>query len=114
MNYDKFIKMSKFKILYITCKNNKEAKQIAKSLVKKKLIACANMFPNISSIYMWKKEIYSSSETVLVAKTIKSKIKNIIRLVKKNHSYECPCIVFADIKNGNKDFLNWITKSVKS
>jgi len=100
--------------MYITCKNNKEAKQIAKNLVKKKLVACANLFPNISSIYRWKKKIISSRETVLVAKTINSKIKNIIQLVKKNHSYACPCIVFADIKNGNKDFLNWISKSVKS
>jgi uncharacterized protein involved in tolerance to divalent cations len=33
--------------------------------------------------------------------------------VKEKHSYDCPGIVFIDIKNGNKDFLNWIKNSLK-
>ena len=32
--------------------------------------------------------------------------------VKKLHSYEVPCVIFFDIKNGNTDFLKWIIKSV--
>ncbi len=32
--------------------------------------------------------------------------------VKKIHSYEIPCIIFFDVKNGNNKFLKWIIKSV--
>ena len=38
--------------------------------------------------------------------------KEIIREVKKLHSYSVPCVIFFDIKNGNKDFLKWIKQSV--
>ena len=36
----------------------------------------------------------------------------IIHAVKSIHSYAVPCIIFFDIKNGNKDFLKWIKRSV--
>ena len=38
--------------------------------------------------------------------------KKIIYEVKKLHSYSVPCVIFFDIKNGNKDFLKWIKQSV--
>jgi periplasmic divalent cation tolerance protein len=44
---------------------------------------------------------------------VKKNINKIIVHVKKISSYECPCIVFVDIKNGNKDFLSWIKSSTK-
>ena len=40
-------------------------------------------------------------------------MNKIITHVKKISSYECPCIVFVDINNGNKDFLSWIKSSTK-
>jgi len=40
----------------LLAENKDEAKNIAKELIKKKLVACANMFP-IESIYEWKEEL---------------------------------------------------------
>ncbi|NBQ00321.1 MAG: divalent-cation tolerance protein CutA, partial [Proteobacteria bacterium] len=57
--------------------------------------------------------INSVKESILIGKTIKKNINKIITHAKKISSYECPCIVFADIKNGNKDFLRWIKNSTK-
>ena len=41
-------------LIYITCSKVDEAKNISRNLLEKELIACANIFPNIESIYMAK------------------------------------------------------------
>ncbi len=106
--------MSDYKLFYMTCKNKVEANKIAYALVKKDLVACANIIPNIKSYFKWNnKKVNIIKESVLIGKTVKKNISKIILYVKKISSYDCPCVVFVDIKNGNKDFLSWIKSSTK-
>ena len=106
--------MSDYKLFYMTCKNKVEANKIAYALVKKDLVACANIIPNIKSYFKWNnKKINALKESILIGKTVKKNINKIILYVKKISSYDCPCIVFVDIENGNKDFLSWIKSSTK-
>ena len=106
--------MSDYKLFYMTCKNNIEANKIAYDLVKKDLVACANIIPSVKSYFKWdKKKINITKENILIGKTVKKNMNKIIVHIKKISSYDCPCIVFVDIKNGNKDFLSWIKSSTK-
>ena len=105
--------MSNIKLGYITCKNTKEARTIAATLLDKKLIACGNIIPKIDSIFKWKNKVVKSSESILLVKTNKTKIKKIISAVCKIHSYEDPCVIFLDLPNGNKTFMNWINQCLK-
>lgn len=106
--------MSDYKLFYMTCKNKVEANKIAYALVKKDLVACANIIPNIKSYFKWNnKKVNIIKESVLIGKTVKKNINKIILYVKKISSYDCPCVVFVDINNGNKDFLSWIKSSTK-
>ena len=98
---------------YITAKNKSEAKKIATILVKKKLVACANIFNNIQSFFLWKNKVNNSNEVVIMGKTLKKNQLKVISEVKKMHSYDIPCIVFSKITSGNKEFLKWINKSIK-
>ena len=98
---------------YITCANIKEAKKISSVLVRKKLIACANIFNNIQSVFSWKKKVNFSKEVVIMGKTKKKRQTKIISEVKKIHSYDMPCIVFSKILSGNKEFLKWISNSTR-
>ncbi len=104
--------MKGIKFFYITCEKKKEARVISETLVERKLIACANIIDNVESIFSWNKKINRSKEALIVGKTMSKNVQKIIRLVKKIHSYENPCVIFFDIKNGNVDFLKWIVKSV--
>ena len=106
--------MSDYKLFYMTCKNKVEANKIAYALVKKDLVACANIIPNIKSYFKWNnKKINALKEIILIGKTVKKNINKITLYVKKISSYDCPCIVFVDIENGNKEFLSWIKTSTK-
>ena len=104
--------MKNIKFFYITTTNKKEAEQIAKKLLDKKLIACANVISNVRSYFVWKNKVQNSKEIIICGKTTSKNQKKIIQAVKSLHSYSVPCVIFLDITNGNKDFLKWIKQSV--
>ena len=104
--------MKNIKFFYITAPNKKEAGRIAKKLLDKRLIACANVINKVDSYFVWKNKIQNSKEIIICGKTTSKNQKKIIKVVKSIHSYSVPCIIFFDIKNGNKDFLKWIEQSV--
>jgi len=93
-------------LAYIICKNSSEAENIAMHLLKKRLIACANMFP-VKSMYWWNSRIAKENEVVLLAKTSKSRFYKLENEVKKIHSYEIPCIMLIDAK-ANKEYEKWM------
>ena len=104
--------MKGIKFFYITCPKKKEAQKIATFLVKKKLVACANIINNVESVFSWKSKVVKAKEILVIGKTMNKNVQKIIKSVMHLHSYEVPCVIFFDIKNGNTDFLKWIIKSV--
>ncbi len=98
-------------LAYITCKDRKEAIKISKHLLKKRIIACSNMFP-IDSLYWWKNKIVNDKEFVMIAKTTEKNFNILKKEVKKMHSYEIPAIL--KIKaDANKEYLKWANKEIK-
>ncbi|MGB9743211.1 MAG: divalent-cation tolerance protein CutA [Minisyncoccales bacterium] len=102
----------KFRIIYITFPTIREAKKIAKILIKEKLVACCNILP-INSIYKWRGRIVEEKEVVMLVKTKAELVGKIIKRIKKLHSFEIPCIISLEIKEGNSEFLSWLSKIVK-
>ncbi len=98
------------KLVYITSKKP-EAEKIAETLLKERLIACANMFP-VNSCYRWKGRLEKSKEIAIVAKTRDANVQKIIKRVKELHSYEMPCIIALDIE-GDRDFLKWVEEETR-
>jgi len=97
---------------FVACKNGKEAEKIAIALLKKRLVACANIVPKISSLYWWKGKIVQEEEALLLLKTLKKNQKKIIQEIKKIHSYSIPCIEFMGVKT-NKECEKWLWREIK-
>ena len=89
----------------------REAKTIAKSLLKAKLIACANIV-KADSLYQWKGRVVRSGEALLLMKSTSKNFTAIEKAVKKMSSYECPCVLALQIENGSKGYLDWLKGSV--
>jgi len=98
-------------LAYITCKDHKEAKRISVQLLRKRLIACANIFP-IGSIYWWKGKIVNDNENVVIAKTNNKNFSKVVKEVKKIHSYAIPCILKIGA-TANKDYGQWANKEIR-
>ncbi|MFQ5887543.1 MAG: divalent-cation tolerance protein CutA [Candidatus Hydrothermarchaeales archaeon] len=99
--------------VYITTPDKEEAEKIGETIVGERLAACANIIPNMSSIYWWKDEMEKSDETVLLLKTKEENTEAIVRRVKELHSYENPCIVALPILKGSREYLEWIKEETK-
>ena len=97
-----------YRFLYITAGSTDEATRLARALVEERLVACANVFPGVTSLYWWEGAVQEGSEAVLVAKTGEERVEAVIARVKALHSYSCPCVVALPILGGNPDYLAWI------
>ena len=102
----------KISIVQTTCSSKKEAKKIAKILIKEKLAACVQI-SKVKSIYMWDNKLCVDKERLLVIKTKKECFKKIKRKIKENHSYDLPEIIEIKIKNASKEYLQFIGENTK-
>jgi periplasmic divalent cation tolerance protein len=100
-----------FIFVYVTNPNKKEASRIALHLLKKRLIACANIFP-IDSAYWWKDKIEKTKEYVLIVKTKEENWEKVKTEIKKVHPYTVPCITKINVE-ANKEYENWLKNNVR-
>lgn len=100
-------------MIFVTCPSKKVANTVVDALLKKKLIACANVLPGVKSKYWWKGKIESSAEVLIIMKT-KSKLFDAAQKeIKALHPYDVPEIVCVKVDKGSKDYLKWIKDVTK-
>ncbi len=100
-------------VILVTAKDKTEAQKIARGLLAKKLIACANILDGVQSLFWWEGKIDDANETLLVLKSRSEHLKEVTAAVKELHSYQVPEVIALSILGGNQDYLNWIKESVK-
>jgi periplasmic divalent cation tolerance protein len=101
----------KFCQVLISATSKKEANKISDALTKKRLIA-GSLIIKGPSRYWWKGKIVEKEYFNISAFSMLKNKEKIISEVEKIHTDECPIIVFIQI-DGNKEFLEWIEKSVQ-
>lgn len=95
-------------LMYVTVGNKEEARNIGRTLLEERLVACVNLIDRMESMYWWEGKIQEDTEVVLIAKTTAQRIAQVVEKIKAIHSYEVPCIVSLPITAGNDAFLSWI------
>jgi len=95
-------------VIFVTTASEAEATKLAELLLEQRLIACANILSGIHSIFHWENKICKETEFLLILKTTKSKIEQIISQVQSHHSYDVPEIIALPIIEGAQNYLNWI------
>ncbi len=98
-------------VVFITASGMKEARVLARTLVREKHVACVNLIPKIESIYWWKGKVETTGESLLILKTTRSNMKGLVRRVKQLHSYSVPEVIALPIAAGNPEYLSWVAKS---
>jgi len=103
---------AKFVAVLVACSSGREARAVVDSLLKKRLIACANILGGVESKFWWKGKIDSSKESLVILKTAARHFGAVEKEVKRLHSYEVPEIIALPIAAGNKAYLGWMEKEV--
>lgn len=95
-------------VIISTASDEKEAILISETLVNEKLAACVNRISGVQSVYIWKGQLCDEQEWLLMIKSKKSCLDQVIMRIKSLHTYEVPEIIALPIMGGSEDYLNWM------
>jgi periplasmic divalent cation tolerance protein len=95
-------------LVLVTTSSRREAVKIAQAVVRKKLAACGNVVPLVTSIFRWKGKIEKSREALLIMKTSGRRYAALEKAVRSMHSYEVPEIIALAVKQGLHPYLEWV------
>jgi periplasmic divalent cation tolerance protein len=99
-------------LVFTTAGSEKNAKNIAETLVQLRLAACVNVLPKLTSIYRWEEKIETAEEWLLIIKTTRNNFIAVRDAIKELHTYELPECVSVAIDDGSEGYLKWIAESV--
>jgi periplasmic divalent cation tolerance protein len=99
-------------LIQLTCKDQNEASVIIDELLLQGLIACAKV-SNITSKFVWKENIESSSEVLITMDSVQANFAEIDKIVAGLHSYEIYNLVATRIDLMNSKTEEWIRESSK-
>ena len=103
----------RYRIVLVTCASIAEARRIGRSAVKKRLAACANIFPGVESIYRWKGKVERAREVLVVMKTTVARLPALEKEVNRMHGYELPEFIVLPVVAGSREYLKWVEENAR-
>jgi periplasmic divalent cation tolerance protein len=86
------------------------ARRIGRELVEQRCAACANILPQLESIYWWEKKVESANETIVFLKTTADRYAALETTLKQLHPYEVPEIIALPVEQGLPEYLRWVVE----
>lgn len=97
------------RVALATAPDAEVAARIAHALVDERLAACANLVPQIRSIYRWQGRVEDATEVLLVIKTRADRVAALADRLRALHPYELPEVVVLPVVGGLAPYLAWIS-----
>ncbi|WP_136806404.1 divalent-cation tolerance protein CutA [Desulfosediminicola flagellatus] len=91
-----------------TFERQEHAEDVARALLNKRIIACAQVHGPVKSMYWWKNEIQESVEFLLTLKTLDSLYPEVESTILEEHPYDLPEIIAEPLVRISSDYLNWM------
>lgn len=100
--------VSDFTISYVSINDTSKAEKIAEILLERRLAACIQIIPKVTSLYRWKGKVEKDEELLMLIKSRQGKLAEMTRVVTENHPYEVCEVVTVPITHGNPAYLKWL------
>jgi len=100
-------------VVLVTCSDEKEAKKLSDIVLNERLAACVNLIHGVKSYFWWGSKTHDAEEVLMFVKTKEELLRELIKKVKENHSYETPEIIALPIIGGSKEYTRWIDEETK-
>jgi len=95
-----------------TTEKKEDAQKIATDLVRKRLVACAQVIGPVSSTYWWREKIEEAEEWLCIMKSRKELYEQIEETLRRIHPYEEPEVLATPIVEGSRSYLAWLDEQV--
>jgi periplasmic divalent cation tolerance protein len=96
------------RVVLTTTSTPEEAEHLGRTMVDERLAACATLIPCVQSIYRWKGEVESATETLLLLKTGPAQLPALEARLRSLHSYETPEFLVLPVECGSSPYLAWL------
>ncbi|XP_040174312.1 divalent-cation tolerance protein CutA [Anopheles arabiensis] len=103
---------NEYSVAFVTTPDSAVATKLARQLVERKLVACVNIIPGLTSIYSWEDKINEDPEVLMMLKTRTDRVEEVIRFVRESHPYSVAEVIAMPMAAGNPPYLDWIGKTV--
>lgn len=99
-------------VVLSTVPRAEDAEFLARELVERRLAACVNVLPPLTSIYRWRGEVERTEEVLMVVKTTEDRFDAVREAIVKGHPYDVPEVLALEVKAGHAPYLAWLDDSV--
>jgi periplasmic divalent cation tolerance protein len=98
-------------LLYLTCRDRKEAKEITKILLNKRLIVCAKSSP-VRTSFLWKGKIDKANEVLVIMDSIEENFEKVRKEIVKVHSYKTFVLLSMPVSQTTKEVEKWVKQEL--
>jgi periplasmic divalent cation tolerance protein len=96
------------RVVLITCPDPESGRALARQLVERRLVACVNLVPGITSIYRYEGQVHEDAEVLLVCKTVAEHVERLEEALVELHPYDVPeCVALAP-ERVEARYLEWL------
>ena len=96
-------------MVLVTAPDRESATTLTTAALTKRLVACANIIPQVESHYWWNGQIESSHELLIIFKSTTPMLDPLKELILSLHPYDVPEFIGLNITTGNRPYLDWIS-----
>jgi periplasmic divalent cation tolerance protein len=101
------------RVVLTTAADPEEAARLGRTLVEERLAACVTVVPTVQSVYRWRGEVETSSETLLLIKTGPDQLAALEARLHALHSYQTPEFLVLKVESGSQTYLDWLHASLQ-
>jgi len=106
--------IERFQMVLTTAGSDAQAESIARALVERRVAACVNIVHGVCSVFRWKGEVTREEEKLLLIKTSNTMLDRVGETIRELHSYETPELIALPVEDGDPDYLEWLSESLKA
>jgi periplasmic divalent cation tolerance protein len=102
------------RIVLITAPDMRTAEELARVLVGRAALACANLIDGVKSVYRWEGRVEEAREVLMVGKTTLGRALEVEAILAEMHPYDVPECVFLSPDRVEAKYLAWLVDETGS
>ncbi len=100
--------MTAARVVLVSAPDAACALHLARTLLDKRLIACANVLPAVTSVFRWEGAVKQEVEVLLMLKTQDVCVEALCAWLNHLHPYAVPEVLVLPVTAGAPRYLQWI------
>lgn len=94
--------------VFTTVDSIEAAQRIARTVVERRVAACAQVMGPITSTYWWQGAIETAEEWLCIVKSTEELYTSLEGLIRESHPYDVPEILALPVSAGHAAYLDWL------